>query len=166
MRKVTLVWTLKFAVLLWNDWTGGQLRVISKQHSQLHRFHRGGALCRSRLPCDFPVRNGSGIYFTNAGICLLMCFWKLHCVLDFDDFCSWKKHFGVGMYAFIPFVLREFHCVCNGTHILCELCKRQLELAWHPVFPFCGFSSLFVCYRTFETRYDPWCVRPSATFIA
>ena len=35
-RKVTLVWTLKFAVVLWNDWTGGQSSVIGKQHSQLH----------------------------------------------------------------------------------------------------------------------------------
>ena len=31
MRKVTIAWTLKFAELLWNDWTGGQSSLICKQ---------------------------------------------------------------------------------------------------------------------------------------
>ena len=90
-RKVTLAWTLKFAVVLWNDWTGRQFSVIGKQHSQLHRISKGGAQCR--LPCDFPVKSGRWIYFINAGIRLLMCSGKLCCIPDFDDFCSWKRNF-------------------------------------------------------------------------
>ena len=35
----------------------------------------------------------------NVGIRLLMYSWKLCCVPDFGDFCSWKCNFGVGMYA-------------------------------------------------------------------
>ena len=45
MRKVTFVWTLKFAGLLWYDWTGGQSNMIGKQHSQLHRISKGSAPC-------------------------------------------------------------------------------------------------------------------------
>ena len=44
-RKVTLAWTLKFAVVLWNDWTGGQSSVIGKEHSQLCGIGKGGAQC-------------------------------------------------------------------------------------------------------------------------
>ena len=64
-RKVTPVWTLKFAVVLWNDWTRGQWSVIGKQCSQLCRIGKGGAQCR--LPCDFPVKSGGRIYFIDAG---------------------------------------------------------------------------------------------------
>ena len=101
-RKVTLAWTLKFAVVLWNDWTGRQFSVIGKQHSQLHRISKGGAQCR--LPCDFPLKSGSWIYCINVGIRLLMCSRKLYCVPYFGDFCSWKHNFGVGKYAvgFLP----------------------------------------------------------------
>ena len=102
MRKVTLAWTLKFAVLLWKDWTGRQSSVIGKQHSQLHRIGKGGAQCR--MPCDFPLKSGSWIYCINVGIRLLMCSRKLYCVPYFGDFCSWKHNFGVGKYAvgFLP----------------------------------------------------------------
>ena len=54
----------------------------------------------SVLPFDVPVKSGSWIYFINMGIHLLMCSWKLCCVPDFGDFCSWKRNFGVGMYAY------------------------------------------------------------------
>ena len=49
--KVTLAWTVKFTVVLWSDWTGGQLSVIGRQRSQLRGIGKGGAQCR--LPCDF-----------------------------------------------------------------------------------------------------------------
>ena len=94
-RKMTLAWTLKFAVVLWKDWTGRQSSVIGKQHSQLHRIGKGGAQCR--MPCDFPLKSGSWIYCINVGIRLLMCSRKLYCVPYFGDFCSWKSTFGVGM---------------------------------------------------------------------
>ena len=45
--------------------------MISKQHYQLRGIDEGGA--QHRLPCDFPVKSGSGIYFIDVGICLLMC---------------------------------------------------------------------------------------------
>ena len=80
-RKVTLEWTLKFAVVSWNDWTAGQSSMISKQHSQLCGIGNGGAQCR--LPCNFPLISGGRIYFVNVGIRLLMCSGKLCCVLDF-----------------------------------------------------------------------------------
>ena len=96
-RKMTLAWTLKFAVVLWNDWTGGQSSVIGKQRSQLRGISKGGAQCR--LPCDFPIKSGSWIYLINVGICLLMCSGKSCFVLDFGDFSSWKCNFGVGKYA-------------------------------------------------------------------
>ena len=96
-RKATLVWTLKFAVVLWNNWTGGQSSVISKQRSQLHGIGKGGAQCR--LPCDFLVISGSWIYFINVGMSLRMCSWKLCFVPDFGDFCSWKHNFGEGKYV-------------------------------------------------------------------
>ena len=51
-------WTLKFAVVLWNDWTGGQSSVISKQRSQLRGIGKGGVHCK--LPCDFPVNLVAG----------------------------------------------------------------------------------------------------------
>ena len=60
--------------------------MVGKQHSQLHGISKGGA--QSRLPCDFPVKSGSCIYFINVGIHLLMCCRKLCCVRDFGDFCS------------------------------------------------------------------------------
>ena len=47
-----------------------------------------------RLPCDFPVKSGSEIYFINVVIRLLMCCGKLYCVPDLSDFCSWKCNFG------------------------------------------------------------------------
>ena len=60
--------------------------MIGKQCSQLRGIGKGGAQCR--LPCDFPVKSGSQIYFINVGICLLMCSGKLCCVPDFGDICS------------------------------------------------------------------------------
>ena len=53
---------------------------------QLCRFGKGGVQCR--LPCDFPIKSGSWIYFINVGICVLMCSRKLSYVCDFGDFCS------------------------------------------------------------------------------
>ena len=94
MRKVTLWWTLSFTVLLSNE-TGGQLSMIGKQLSQLWGIGRGGGQCG--LPSDFPAKFDSRIYF--IGIRLLMCSWKLCCVLHFGDFCSWKRNFGVGMHV-------------------------------------------------------------------
>ena len=94
MRKMTLALTLKFTVMLWNDWTGGQLSMVGKQHFQLRGIGKGGAQCR--LPCDFPVKSGSWICFIKVGICLLMYSGKLCCVPDFGDFCSWKCNFEVG----------------------------------------------------------------------
>ena len=96
-REVTLAWTLKFTVGLWNDWTSGQSSMISTQCSQLCGVGKGGTQCR--LPCDFPVKYGSWIYFINVGMCLLMCSGKLCCAPDFGDICSWKCNFGVGKYA-------------------------------------------------------------------
>ena len=58
--------------------------MIGKQRSQLHGIGKGGAQCR--LPCDFPVKSGSGIYFINVGLRLLMCSGKLCCVPDLGDF--------------------------------------------------------------------------------
>ena len=103
-RQVTLAWTLKFAVLLWNDWTGGQLSVIGSVLSCVESVRE----VHSVLPFDFPVKSGSWIYFINVGIHLLMCSGKLFCVLDFGDFCSWEHNFGVGMYVFA----RCSVCVC------------------------------------------------------
>ena len=83
--KVTLLWTLSR---------------IDKQCSQLHGISKGGAQCR--LPCDFPAKSLGRIYFINVGMCFLMCSRKLCCVpdfCDFGDFCSWKRHFGVGIYG-------------------------------------------------------------------
>ena len=54
--------------------------MIGKQRSQLCGIGKGGAQCR--LPCDFPIKSGSLIYFINVGICLLMCARELCCVLD------------------------------------------------------------------------------------
>ena len=96
-RKVTLAWTLKLAVVLWNYLTGGQSSLISRWRSQLCGIGKGGANCR--LPFDFPVKSGSQIYFFNVGICLLMCSGKSCCVLDLGDFCSWKCNFWVGKYG-------------------------------------------------------------------
>ena len=97
MTKVTLMQTLKFTVLFWNDWTGGQSSTVGKQHSQLHGISKGGVQCR--LPCDFLIKSGSQIYCINVGIRLLMYFRKLCCVPDFHDICSRKCNFGVGKYV-------------------------------------------------------------------
>ena len=43
-RKVTLVWTLKFTLLLWYDWTGGQSSTIAKQRSHSCGIGMGGAV--------------------------------------------------------------------------------------------------------------------------
>ena len=59
----------------------------------------------SVLPCDFPVKSGSWIYFINVGIHLLVCSRKLCCVLDFGDFCSWRCNFWVGMYDILMVAL-------------------------------------------------------------
>ena len=40
------------------------------------------------LPCDFPIKSGSGIYFINVEIFLLMSSGKLCYVPYFGDFCS------------------------------------------------------------------------------
>ena len=69
----------------------------ANKRSQLCRISNDGAQCR--LPRDFPIKSGSQIYFINVGIRLLICSRKLCCVLDFGDFCSWKRNFGVGMYV-------------------------------------------------------------------
>ena len=58
--------------------------MIGKECSQLHEIGRGGAQCR--VPCDFPVKSGSQIYFINVEIHLLMCSGKLCYVPDFSDF--------------------------------------------------------------------------------
>ena len=60
--------------------------MIGKQRSQLRGIGNGGA--QRRLPCDFPVKYGSQIYFVKVGICLRMRSRKSCCVLDFGDFCS------------------------------------------------------------------------------
>ena len=60
--------------------------MISKQRSQLRGIGKGGVHCK--LPCDFPVKSGSRIYFIKVGIRLLMGSGKLRCVPDFGDFCS------------------------------------------------------------------------------
>ena len=60
--------------------------MIGKQRSQLRGIGKGGAQCR--LPCGFPVKSGSPIYFINVGIRLQTCSGKLCCVPDFGDFCA------------------------------------------------------------------------------
>ena len=94
-RKVTLAWTLKFAVLLWNDWTGRQLSMIGKSLSQLCRICKGGTQCRIALWFSGKI----GYLVINVVIWLLMCSLKLCCVPSFRDFGSWKCNFGVGMYV-------------------------------------------------------------------
>ena len=84
---------MKFPLLLWNGWTGGQWAWLARTAFSAVQNWQG------RLPCDFPGKSGSQIYFINLGIRLLICSWKLYCVLDFGDFCSWKCNFGVGMCA-------------------------------------------------------------------
>ena len=125
MRKVTFAWTLGFLVLLWYDWTGGQSSEIGKQHSQLHIIGKGGTQCR--LPRDFPIKSGSWIYFINMGICWLMRSWKLYCVPDFDDFCSWKCIFfdrhvwscqsSPGGSLYISYTRREVHSILLAQHL-------------------------------------------------
>ena len=90
-EKGDMAWILKFAVLSCNDWTGGQLSVIGKQHSQLRGIGKGSAPCR--LPCDFPIKSGSQIYFIIVGIYLPMCSWILCCVPDFGRFLFLKLQF-------------------------------------------------------------------------
>ena len=75
MRNVTLACILKFTVLLWNDWTGGELSLIGRQRSQTHRIGKGGAQCR--LLCDFPVKSGSWIYFIKFGDMFAAVFRKI-----------------------------------------------------------------------------------------
>ena len=108
-------------VVLWNDWTGGQLSVIGKQCSQLWGIGKGGA--QHRLPCDFPVKSGSQIYFIKVGICLLLCSEKLCCVPDFGDFLFRKAQFWG----------RQV-CICRGGKIcICGTVDKS-----------CSFWSTFV----------------------
>ena len=133
LKKVTLAWTLKFAVVLWNDWTGRHFSVIGKQRSQLRGIGKGGAQCR--LPCDFPVKSGSQIYLINVGIHLLMCSGKLFCVPNFGDFFPWKRSFGVGKYE------RVWICVC----VCMWLASFTVSTVFTLLLCACVCLSVFVC---------------------
>ena len=75
-------------------WSANSVLICAESVREVH----------SILPCDFPLKSGSWIYFINVGIHLLMCSGKLCCVPDFGDFCSWKRNFGVGKYGCITLV--------------------------------------------------------------
>ena len=158
-RKVTLAWTLKFPVLLWNDWTGRQSdSMIGKQHSQLCRIGKGGAQCR--LPHDLPVKSGSWIYFVNVGIRLLMHSWKLCCVPNFGDFCSWKRSFGVGKYAKavqshfpVDLFYSLFVCVCVSLCVCVCVC-----ICWCVHVCLCVYSSVCMCVYMHVYVYMHVCV--------
>ena len=87
-------------VVKWLDWHPVKhdwQTAFSKHAESVREVHNAG------LPYDFFVKSGGQNYFINVGICLLMCCWKLCCVPDFGDFCSWKSNFGEGMYVVNPF---------------------------------------------------------------
>ena len=134
IKKVTLPWTLKFAVALWNDWTGGQSSMIGKQCSQLHRISKGFAQCR--LPCDFPVKSGSRIYFINVGIHLLMCsgfWWFLFLKVQFWGRQVWE---GLPVFSFIVKVeWMKLFTVCAVDTSDTGLRARDVRPCGHPSHP-------------------------------
>ena len=75
---LTLAWTLKFTVLLWNDWTGWQSSLICVQHSQLYRIGKRGSQCR--LPCNCPENlvldffNKCRDTFADVFLKIMLCF--------------------------------------------------------------------------------------------
>ena len=86
------------------------------------------------MPCDFPIKSGSQIYIINVGICLLMCSWKLYCVPNFGDFCSWKHNFGVGLYGVLKLITlpdHKGHMFIEEQKLSSDVGNKSISWGWN-----------------------------------